>query len=264
MKTSLQPLINISGFLFDLDGVIYVGDTLIDGAKETIACLKTKKIPCRFATNTTTRSLDSLFDKVTQLGLPIEKSELVTPPRIAADYLRKLGKPTCYLILEDDTKRDFAEFPQSNQNPDFIVIGNYSDQWDYQLLNRLFRMMLDGAELLALHKGKYWQTNEGLRLDIGCFVTGLEYVTGKQAIVVGKPSPSFFQAALDEMSLPADKVAMVGDDIESDIGGAQRVGMKGILVKTGKYREHLVAASHVKPDLIIDSVAALVDPLGQT
>jgi HAD superfamily hydrolase (TIGR01458 family) len=252
---------NISGFLFDLDGVVYIGDSVIDGARETIASIKAKGLPCRFATNTTTRCLDSLYEKVAGLGLPIEKQEIISPPRIAASYLRRFGRPRCWLIMDEDTKKDFAEFPQSDDRPDFIVIGNYGDKWNYQLLNRLFQKLLGGAELVALHKGKYWQTSAGLTLDIGCFVAGLEYVTGKAATVIGKPEKAFFQAALDDMHLPADRVAMVGDDIDSDIGGAQRACMKGILVKTGKYREELVARSPVQPDMVIDSIAALPEYL---
>ncbi len=258
-----DSLDNIGGFLFDLNGVIYDDDRPIDGAVETIERLKAKTIPYRFTTNTTTCSLESLHRKLVAMGLPIEREEIFTVTRSAAAYLRRQGKPTLHLLVNEDTKKDFADFPMSREKPDFVVVGEIGNRWTYDMLNEAFHMMLGGAALMALHKGKYWQVEGKLRLGIGAFVSGLEYATGKQAIVIGKPSPSFFQAPLDDMALPANEVAMVGDDIESDIGGAQqeKVGMKGILVKTGKYRQHLVAASRVKPDLIIDSVAALKDLL---
>lgn len=252
-----MALEKISGLLFDLDGVLYVGDQLIEGAVKTIEYIKSRGIACRFVSNTTTRSLGSLLDKLVRLGLPVERGEIITPPKIAADYLRKLGSPKCLLIVEEDTKNDFAEFEQSDDNPDFIVVGNYSNKWDYDLMNRLFHLMRRGTKLLALHKGRFWQTEDGLRIDIGAFVTGLEYVTGQKAIVVGKPEPEFFRLALEDMQLSSEQVAMIGDDIESDIGGAQAVGIRGVLVRTGKYRRELVEKSSVTPDLEIDSVAGL-------
>lgn len=118
--------------------------------------------------------------------------------------------------------------------------------------------MVNGAELIALHKNKFWQTQTGLRMDIGAFVAGLEYVTGKPATVIGKPAGAFFQMALQPLGLPVSHVAMVGDDIDSDVGGAQQVGLVGVLVKTGKYREDYVANSLVRPDMLIDSVADLL------
>lgn len=246
-----------SGMLFDLDGVLYIGDQLIPGAAETVEYVKAKGIACRFVTNTTTRSLASLFAKVKGLGLPIEKNEIISPPKAAADYLREKGSPRCLLIIDEATREDFKGLDTTEDNPDYIVIGDYGKRWDFELLNRLFNLIVNGAKLLALHKGRYWQTNEGLRLDIGAFVTGLEYATDTKAIVIGKPERTFYQMALKSMGLSASEVIMVGDDIESDIGGAQRAGMKGVLVKTGKYRKDLVDASDISPNLIIDSVAGL-------
>ena len=94
-------------------------------------------------------------------------------------------------------------------------------------------------------------------MDIGAFVAGLEYVTQKEAIVIGKPSKDFFDLAVEDMGLPVGEVVMVGDDINSDVGGAQQAGLKGVLVKTGKYREQLVRHADVPPDLVIESVAKL-------
>jgi len=255
----LAPLAlnEIKGFLCDLDGVLYVGDKPIEGAVAFVEHLQAAKIPCRFLTNTTTRSLDTLFEKVQRLGLPIEKSELVTPPKIAAEHLRRMGQPRCLLIMEDDTKKDLAGIPTDENDPEVIVIGHYANRWNYDLLNRLFHMIMNGTQLVALHKGRYWQTERGLTLDIGAFVTALEYATGTQATVIGKPSQTFFELALADLGLPAEKVAMIGDDINSDIGGAQRAGLRGILVRTGKYRAELVEQSLVTPDLVIDSIALL-------
>jgi HAD superfamily hydrolase (TIGR01458 family) len=155
---------------------------------------------------------------------------------------------------------EFEEFPQSESRPQVVVIGDIGDRWNYALMNRLFRMLMEGAELVALHKSRYSQTEEGLRLDIGAFVAGLEYVTGREAILVGKPSPTFFRLAVLNLNLRPEEVAMVGDDIEGDVGGAQRSGLKGVLVKTGKYRPDVAARSRVRPDAVLDSIASLLDP----
>ncbi|UCG62561.1 MAG: TIGR01458 family HAD-type hydrolase [Candidatus Zixiibacteriota bacterium] len=248
---------NIKGLLFDLDGVLYVEEELVEGAVETVSYIKSKKIPCRFLTNTTTRSLDALYQKTTRLGLEIDREEIFTPPKIAAHYLRKKGQPSLLLILQENTKLEFAGFRQDDINPDVIVIGHYSDRWNYALMNRLFHLIMNGAELLALHKGRYWETDRGLTLDIGAFITGLEYATGVTATVVGKPSEDFFRVAVEDMGIAPSEAAMIGDDIVSDIGGAQLAGLSGILVKTGKYREDIVAKSSVKPQLTVDSVASL-------
>ena len=249
----------IAGFIFDIDGVLYIGDRIIPGAVKAVEYLKSKGFPCRFTTNTTTKSLDNLHRKLINLGLPIEKNEIFSATTAAALFLRYKGSPTCFFLLSDDPMRDFAEFPVSESNPEYVVVGDVGKRWDYDLMNRVFNMMLNGAELIALHKGRYWQVEDGLRMDIGAFVAGLEYVTGKTATVIGKPSKAFFMFALENMKLSAHKVVMVGDDINNDIDGARKAGMKTILVKTGKYREKLIAKTDIKPDLIMSSVADLVN-----
>lgn len=251
------------GFLIDLDGVLFVGDTPIPRAAETISILKSRDIPCRFVTNTTTKSIRTMMTHLRALQLPINEDELITTPRAARHLLDRLGNPPCYFCVNDDVLRDFADIPQTETAPRHVVIGDIDNRWDYDLMNRLFRMVIGGADIIALHKGRYWHEADGLRIDIGAFVSGLEYVTGKTAHVVGKPSPDFYNAALESLGLSAPDVAMVGDDIESDIGGAQNCGLKGILVKTGKYRADLVAASKIQPAHILDSITDLLKLIGR-
>ena len=247
----------IEGLLLDLDGVVYVGPTLIEGAVDAIRYLKGQGIPLLFATNTTTKSIGTLHQEILSRGLSVEYAELISATSTAALYLRTLGSPRCFFLLSEDAQKDFVGFEVSETNPDVVVIGDIGEQWNYTILNRVFRMLMEGAALIALHKGKFWQVEDGLRMDIGAFVSGLEYVTGKRATVLGKPEKTFFHAAVEKLGLPAARVAMVGDDIESDVGGAQASGMKGILVKTGKYREAVAAASPVEPDATIESIADL-------
>jgi HAD superfamily hydrolase (TIGR01458 family) len=248
---------NIKAIVSDIGGVYYVGDEAIPGAVDAIRMYREKNIPIRFCTNTTTMSDRSLLTKLHNLGIEIEKHELFGAVRAGVEFLRSHGKPKCHFLLTDDPKADFAEFPEDGHRPDFVVIGDSGKDWDQKMMQSIFEMVMRGAEIVALHKGKYWQTSEGLRVDFGAFVAGLEYLTDKTATIVGKPSPDFFRLVLGDLGYEPHEAAMIGDDIDSDIGGAQAVGMKGILVRTGKYRPEFEENSSVTPDLVIDSVAEL-------
>ncbi|MCP4684205.1 MAG: TIGR01458 family HAD-type hydrolase [bacterium] len=255
-------LSHIRGLLIDLDGVLYIGDRAIEGAAESVRRLKTQGIPLRFTTNTTTRSQRELRDKLISHSIPVEQEEIFGVLQAAVAYLKQRGRPDCRFLLTDGPLSEFDEFPRNDLHPEYIIVGDIGKRWDYNLMNEVFALLSAGADLLALHKGKFWQTEEGLRVDIGAFVAGLEYVTGKTATVLGKPSKDFFHLALADLGLPAEQVAMIGDDVESDVGGALKVGMTGILVRTGKFREDLVSRSGITPDLTIDSIADLPSLLG--
>jgi HAD superfamily hydrolase (TIGR01458 family) len=247
----------IRGLLLDLDGVFYVSNHLLPGAIETLDFLRSRHIPFRIVTNTTTLSRASLVDKVRRIGLPLEISDVINAPFAAALYLHSLGSPRCRFVVAEDTRSEFAEFTSVDSDPDYIVLGDIEDQVSYNLLNTIFNQMVDGASLVALHKGKFWQTAEGLKVDLGLFVAGLEYTTGKIATVIGKPSPTIFALALKELGIPTNECAMIGDDLYNDVGGAQLAGLKGILIRTGKYRSGPDAETRVIPDGVIDSLRDL-------
>lgn len=118
----------------------------------------------------------------------------------------------------------------------------------------VFRMLMDGAVLLATHANLYWRTLEGLQLDSGAYVRALEIATGKQAVILGKPDRAFFEQALLSIGIAAHEAVMVGDDIENDIGGAQKAGLRGVLVCTGKHTAHSPLLERIKPDAILPSI----------
>ena len=249
------------GLLLDLNGVFYEDNQLLPGAVETLRLLRRRGIPCRFTTNTTTKTRRSLAEHLHGLGLPIEESEILSPPQAAILYLRGLKDVRCHLVLADELKADFREFAQDHTRPNVIVVGDIGERWNYPIMNHLFQMMMYGAELIALHRGRYWQSESKLRLDIGAFVAGLEYATGHTATVIGKPSRTFLDLAVAELGVAPEQTVMVGDDIEMDILGAQKAGLRGALVCTGKYRAELVAASGVRPDAMLRSIADLPEML---
>ncbi len=244
-----------------MDGVVHVGNSPVPGAADTLRYLDSKGIPYRFLTNTTTLPPEKLWRKMVNLGLPVTSDVIVTVHQAAVAYLRRNPNGKCYLLVDDNVLPVYKGLPQSESHPDYIVMGDIGNRWSYTLLNEIFNLVMDGAEMVALHKGRFWQTERGLRIDIGTFVSGLEYSTGKQATVIGKPSPTFFETALNGLGLDKKEVIMVGDDIETDIGGAQRAGIAGVLVKTGKYRPEDVERSSVVPDAVLSSVAELKDLL---
>jgi HAD superfamily hydrolase (TIGR01458 family) len=253
----MDTLSSIKGILFDLDGVLYIGSHAIGGAIEAVEKIQNSGILCRFVTNTSTLSLSSLQQKINALGFSIPANEIISAPQATLLYLKNQQDPVCRLLLADDVKQDFKALRQSNTAPNYIVIGDIGDSWSYSLLNEVFNCLANGAKLIAIHKNRFWQTEHGLQMDIGGFVDGLEYASGVKAMIIGKPSADFFRIALDDMGLKPDEVAIIGDDIDADIGGGLQVGLKGILVKTGKYRQNYTDASTVKPDLIIDSIKDL-------
>ncbi|MGZ8258523.1 MAG: TIGR01458 family HAD-type hydrolase [Methylotenera sp.] len=258
----MSTLSSVKGILFDLDGVLYVGSHAIKGAAEAVGKIRASGMPCRFVTNTSTLSLASLQQKINALGFSISADEIISAPQATLLYLKRQHNPVCRLLLADDVKKDFKGLRQSDTDANYIVIGDIGDAWSYALLNEVFNCLMHGAKLIAIHKNRFWQTEHGLQMDIGGFIDGLEYASGVKAMIIGKPSPDFFKIALDDMGFNPDEVAIIGDDIDVDVGGGQQAGLKGILVKTGKYRQSYAEISTIKPDLLIDSIADLPAALG--
>lgn len=250
------------GILFDLDGVIYQGDSLISGAKESINLLRQHNIPCRFITNTTRMTKKNLVTKLQAMGLTLEVNEVFAAPHAAVEYCKNMKYTTIDLVVPDnEMEEDFIDFDLHAENPQAIVLGDMGNLFTFDLLNALFKKILNGAEIVAMHKNKYWHSGNGLTLDLGAFVAALEFATEKEAVVIGKPNPHLFQLAVKPWGLSFQSIYMVGDDIGGDIGGANNVGMQSILVKTGKYREESLKRSEITPDFIINSVADLPELL---
>ena len=253
----MKDFSKIKGILFDLDGVLYIGSQPIAGAIDAIKRIREAGLICRFVTNTSTLTLASLQAKLAKLGFEISTSEIFSAPQAALNFLKQQPQPICRLLLADDVKQDFAQLKQSDTEANFIVVGDIGNAWSYPMLNEIFACLVRGAKLIAIHKNRFWQTEQGLQMDIGAFIHGLEYASNTQAMIIGKPSIDFFNAVLNDMQLSRDKVLMIGDDIDSDIGGAQAAGLLSVLVRTGKYRESYANASAINPDLILDSIADL-------
>lgn len=256
---------NVSDFkliLLDLDGTIYIGKTVIPGAAETILKLRELGFELRFLTNTTTTPSSDIRSKLNSYQIKMEDHELITAPIAAKLELNSIQEKSNRLIriwpvVADSIKGEFHDYKIETENPDYIILGDIGDAWNLTLINDLFNALHNGAELIALHKNRFWQTERGLKVDIGFFVSGLEYVTSKKALIMGKPNSNFFKRVIESAGYRIDQTIMVGDDIDTDIGGAQDLGINGALVKTGKFRQNYFESSLIQPKWIIDSIADL-------
>jgi HAD superfamily hydrolase (TIGR01458 family) len=253
---------DVRALLIDLDGVLYVEEEPIAGAAEALRRLRERRLPLRFVTNTTAHSRERTAEKLARLGLGVDDRELITPAALAVQHCRECGHESVALIMNEEVKRDFKELEETTSRADAVIIGDLGSAFGYDVLNHAFRQVMDGAELIALQKNRYWMRTDGLSLDVGPFVAAIEYATGRDAYVVGKPAKGFFEQVLASVGVNAGAAAMVGDDIESDIGGALRAGLDAILVRTGKYREDRVRASTIQPTRIVDSIADVPPLLG--
>ncbi|MEZ4647184.1 MAG: HAD-IIA family hydrolase [Candidatus Eisenbacteria bacterium] len=252
------------GLLLDLDGTIFVGDSLLPGAADAIAALDAAGIPTLFATNMTRRPRRSLLAKLERMGLPLPADRVYTAPIAAASWLASKGVERILACVARETLEDLTGFdlvdPRLPLSPDVtcqaVLVGDLGDEWSYDILNAAFRQLMNGAELVAVQRNLYWRASDGLSLDAGPFILGLEAAAGVEATLVGKPSPNYFERAANLIGLTVPEIAMVGDDIESDVLGAQRAGATGVLVRTGKFRpEDLTRAA--SPDHVLDSIAEL-------
>jgi HAD superfamily hydrolase (TIGR01458 family) len=245
----------LAGLMLDLDGVLYVEEDPVPGAVEAVRRLRERGLALRFVTNTTSRPRREILARLTRLGCEVPADELLTPAALAVHYCRDRGHERVALVMNEAVREDFGALVAADDDVDAVIVGDCGEAFGYAVLNRAFRQVMDGAELIALQKNRYWRTPDGLSLDVGPFVAALEYATDRDAVVIGKPAPEFFASALAGMGLAAEQVAMVGDDVESDIGGALSAGLAGILVRTGKFRADALRRATRQPTAVVESIA---------
>jgi HAD superfamily hydrolase (TIGR01458 family) len=250
----------MAAILLDVDGVLHVSGDPIAGGARAVKQLRDAGHRLRFVTNNTTRSRAQLAAELRALGVELDDEELQTTPRAAA---RVLARKRVLALTMAAIVEDLEGVELCGENAEAVLIGG-ADETDengrvfsYMNLARAFAELIGGADLYCLHKNRWWQTSRGPLLDAGVFVAGLEYAARTEATVLGKPSAPYFHAALAALDADAELTWMVGDDIEADIAGAQRFGMKTVLVRTGKFRPDALERAGIHPDAILSSVADL-------
>ncbi len=249
----------MAAILLDIDGVLHVSGEAVPGGGGAVRELREDGHRLRFVTNNTTRARARLAGELRDIGIQVEADDVATTPLAAAGLLA--GQRVLALTM-DAVRSDLSERVELvDAGADVVLLGG-ADETDetgrvfsYENLNRAFAEIDAGARLVCLHKNRWWQAARGPLLDSGAFVAGLEYAAGVDAEVVGKPSRAYFEAALAELRATPEEAVMVGDDVEADIGGAKAAGLRGLLVRTGKFREETLAAADPQPDGVVDSIA---------
>ncbi len=272
----------VRALLLDLDGVIVLAGQAIPGATDAIAELERRRMPYRIVTNTSAVSRETLARWSAKLGAPIPASRFESALSASAVWTaRHFRDQPLYVLASDDARSEFAgqrlltheEAGRRGATAAAVVIGDSPEDATYDNLNRAFRLILDGAVLIGMHRNGWWLTPDGPTLDSGAFVTGLEFATDRPATIVGKPSAAFFSQGVRDLrretgrDLARRDIAMVGDDVRTDIRAAQRAGLRGILVLSGKHGEAdiEVAANERggrRPDAVAPDLAAVVRALG--
>lgn len=254
--------------LIDLDGVLYEGERPVPGAAAAVAWLADREIPHLFLTNTTSRPRDALVEKLAGLGVETGAERILTPPVAADRWLARNAPGPAALFVPEATSAELGSVPRLPDDAEAgaasVVLGDLGAGWSFAVLNRAFRLLMGEPRplLVALGMTRYWRAPDGLRLDVAPFVKALEHASGAEAVVLGKPARPFFETALDllgaDPSRPAE-VVMIGDDVVGDVGGAQRAGLRGVLVRTGKFRPADLERDDVQPDAVLGSIAELPD-----
>jgi phospholysine phosphohistidine inorganic pyrophosphate phosphatase len=260
-----MPATTPSAFLLDLDGTLYSGNAAVAGAVDAVARLRSRGVPFRLVTNTTSRSRRMLVDRLAGYGFEMRPEEIVTATLAGLELLRAEGYRRVAPFVPEGALEDLTGLDlrggtsgRARGTVDAVVLGDLGQRWTFALLQEAFEQLMGGAALVALSRDRYFRQGERLALDAGPFVAALEYAVGATAAVAGKPSAAFFRAATNSLGLTAGpEVAMVGDDLWSDVAGAQSAGLQGWLVRTGKFREDVLHAASITPDRILSSVADL-------
>jgi HAD superfamily hydrolase (TIGR01458 family) len=250
----------MAAILLDIDGVLHVSGEPIRGATQAVHQLRENGHRLRFVTNNTTQSRASLAEHLRELGFVLDDDEVQTTALAAARELagRRVLALTMAAVLEDLNGVKLV-----GEDAEAVLVGGANETeetnrvFSYMNLARAFHELEGGAQLYCLHRNRWWQTSRGPLLDSGCFVAGLEYASEQDATVVGKPSTAYFAAAVEALDADPELTWMVGDDIDADVAGAQRFGLRTALVRTGKFRPDEVERADTMPDVVLSSIADL-------
>lgn len=256
--TQMAHLADVELALLDLDGTIYTGTRPVPGAAAAVAQLRKLGIAVRFVTNTDSVTPQALVGRLASVGIPAAAREVLTPVALAQQLFSELASPRLLALAAPAIRELLGRFLAGAGEPvTHVLVCDPSYGVTYEELDGAFRAVRAGAELVAAQLARIAWRDDGEHLDTGGFVRLLEYASGERARVLGKPSPEFFRLALDASGVAVERTVMVGDDLAADVAGAQAVGMRGLLVRTGKGGGPHPDAGTIEPDATLDSLAAL-------
>ena len=244
---------NIKGAIFDIDGVLKYHDKALPNAVETIDTLRENEIILRFMTNSTLKSRASCAEDLNKSGFTIHPDEIITASYATAKHLEEIQPKSCWIMLEREGLDEFKKFTQDINNPEYIVIGDNRSKFDFEHMNKALRLLLKGAKLIGMTPDTVDCSMGEPELNVGSWVHMLEKASGVKACYIGKPSPYIYKLTLQTMGINKEEVVMVGDRVATDIQGANDLGIKTILLRTGEFKEKDLNGD-VKPDFIFDSI----------
>jgi HAD superfamily hydrolase (TIGR01458 family) len=253
----------LSGVLIDVDGVLVVSWDPLPGAAECLAWLRESGFRFRLVTNSSSKTRREIAESLDRVGMPVDPADISTAVTSAAEHLsaHHPGMP-CLVVNEGSVDEDLVGVRQVSDplSAGVVLLGGAGPSLVYRDLNAVFRLASEGIPVVALHRNTRYQTADGPALDMGAFIPGLEAAAGIQVPVLGKPSRLFFEAALKELGVRPAEAAMVGDDVEADVRGAQDLGVTGVLVRTGKFRARDLRGDP-PPDHVIEDIGRLPELL---
>ena len=249
----------MKGVIFDVDGVLTFQGKTYPGAVEIIDLLKEKGIKIRFVTNSTLKSKKSCAERLREQGFAAKDEEVITASYATAVYLREVNPRSCWVLLEREGFNEFKEFQHDTENPEYVVVGDYREKFTFDTMNKALRLLLKGAKLIGMSPELIDASMGDYELNVGSWAEMLEKASGVEAVYIGKPGQYMFELALKSMGVDKKDVIMVGDKVSTDVVGAQNMGIKTILVKTGEFDEKdLVNGS---PDFVCGSIEDIVEIL---
>lgn len=253
MKTKHDMSEKFQGVLFDIDGVLEFQGKAYPGAVELLEVLRKKEIDIRILTNSTLKSRKACAAKLHQLGFDVLEEEVITASWATARYLEELNPKSCWVMLKGKGLEEFRNVNLDDENPEYIVLGDYREGFNFENMNRALRFLLEGARLIVMIPEKVDRSLGGVELTVGAYGQMLEDAAGIKATYIGKPGTYMFDAALEGINADRDRVLMIGDRVATDILGARRAGIKSVLVRTGEFKKSDLTGE-VQPDFIVNSV----------
>jgi len=249
-----------AGFLLDIDGVLIRGREPIPGAAEGLSRLK-RIGRTILLTNNSTQSRRAHAKRLASLGFPVKADEIVPSSYIAACYLaRRFGKAAVWPIGEEGLTAELEAAGHRIVEPpdaEWMVVG-MDRNFDYHSISRALRALLSGAHLLATNADPTFPTPKGLLPGAGAMVGALAGMGYRPEVVVGKPSPIAYETALELIGAPPDRILMIGDRLETDIAGAERVGIDAAYLLSGVGRLEDIDRSRPNPKWVAADLSDLV------
>jgi len=246
----LKPL------LIDLDGVIKSGNTILPNTKEFLDLLAKYENPKIILSNSTLVTSNEILDFFEKRNISI-KIPIITASDASLEYIKgKYKKVAVYAV--EKVKSIFTDY-LDYKNPEAVLVGDLDKEWNYEIMNEIFRFVRDGKDFIAMQKNRFWNTPEdGILLDAGAFIKGIEYAANKEAILIGKPSAEYFKSALKQINCKAESnFIMIGDDIINDIEGAKKLGAETILIYTGKTKKQITEEQKKFVDFEVNNLSDL-------